>query len=663
MHPVAHTYLAGTYDFGLVCVSVVIAIMAAYAALDLGERVTAARGRLRLIWLSGGAFAMGTGVWSMHYVGMLAYTLPVPVLYHWPTVLVSFAAAVLAAAIALTLVGGDKLTWTRIALGGLLMGCGIASMHYIGMEAMRLRGMCHYSPSLVFLSFLLAVAISIVALLLTFRYRIAERSRGIGKTVSAVFMGCAIPVMHYTGMAAVRFSPIEAEPNLNYAVEISSLGVAGIVAVTLVLLSLTIVTSVVDRRLSSQALELERSEQRYRLLVDTAKVVLWRATQDMRRMRYINQEGEDLFGYSLDEWRAAEGLFHDLVHPEDRSLVEAMWSTALRSGEPQISEHRMVGRGGLVVWLRASVRPVYEGGPSAEFVGVMTDITERKRAQEVAEEASRARGELLSEIKRLNDKLSIENSRMSSELDVTRRLQRMLLPGRDAFTRIPELEIAAYVESAAEVGGDYFDVIRDPDGVFLGIGDVTGHGLESGVIGIVVHTAVRTLLAAGLKESADFFRVLNRVVYETASRIKSDRNLTMSMMRYHSGSVRVSGQHEEIVVVRSNGTVERHDTLNLGFPLGLQPDITHLIGEAEFPLDSGDVMVVYTDGITEATNAAGTTYGIARLAEAVRCNHRKPAKAIRECVLTDVRDHLAGQPVLDDMSLLVVKPAAPGVRG
>src|SRR6185437_12018254 len=112
--------LAGIYDYRLVALSVLIATLAAYAALDLGGRVTAARGGLRYLWLSGGAIAMGMGIWSMHYVGMLAYNLPVHVLYDWPMVLWSLLAAVLASAVALFVVSRAEMGVLAIGLGGLL---------------------------------------------------------------------------------------------------------------------------------------------------------------------------------------------------------------------------------------------------------------------------------------------------------------------------------------------------------------------------------------------------------------------------------------------------------------------------------------------------------------------------------------------------------------
>src|SRR5437016_13366245 len=149
--------LAGSYDDLLVALSIVIAILASYAALDLARRVTAAQGRARILWLTGGATAMGFGIWSMHYIGMLAFRLPVPVAYHWPTVLLSLVAAILASAIALHVVSRQKMGAFRALAGSVLMGAGIASMHYIGMEAMRLPAMCQYDSFLVALSVFFAL--------------------------------------------------------------------------------------------------------------------------------------------------------------------------------------------------------------------------------------------------------------------------------------------------------------------------------------------------------------------------------------------------------------------------------------------------------------------------------------------------------------------------
>src|SRR3984957_20199474 len=294
MPTISSEVLAGFYDYRLVALSVLIAMLSSYAALDLGGRVTASRGKLRLIWLAGGASAMGMGIWSMHYIGMLAYTLPVPVLYDWPTVLWSLLAAVAASGIALYVVSRKTMSGAFIGVGSVLMGIGIAAMHYTGMEAMRLPAMCSYSPGLVLLSVVLAIVISLVALWLTFHLRNDSRSLGWRKLASAVLMGAAIPVMHYTGMAAVTFRSMLTPVDLTHSVQISSVGTVGIGGVALLILSLTILTSLMDRRFSAQSLELHLSEQRYRQLEESAQVILWRCSVDRSEFSYVNQEAEVL---------------------------------------------------------------------------------------------------------------------------------------------------------------------------------------------------------------------------------------------------------------------------------------------------------------------------------------------------------------------------------
>jgi PAS domain S-box-containing protein len=657
MSTVSSIALTGTYDYRLVALSVLIAILASYAALDLGGRVTASHGQLRSIWLMGGAAAMGMGIWSMHYIGMLAYSLPVAVFYHWPTVLLSLLAAMLASAVALFAVSRNEMGALRISVGGLLMGIGIATMHYVGMQAMRLPAMCRYSPGLVVSSVVLAIVISLVALWLTFHLRAETNSMSWRKLASAVLMGAAIPVMHYTGMAAATFYPSDAAVDLSHSVEISSLGIVGIGGVTLMVLFLAILTSFVDRRFSAQSLELHLSEQRYRQLVDSAQVVMWRRTVDTAEFSYVNQEAENLLGYPTQQWIDTRGFWMGHMHPDDRALAESCCRAAAEDRGPQRLEHRMIAADSRVVWLRTSLRLVTGAGETKELVGVMTDITERKQAQEVAEEASRSKSGLLAEINRLHDQLKEENTRMTAELDVTQRLQQMMLPREEDMRYIAGLDISGSMEPAAEVGGDYYDVVSKNGSVTFGIGDVTGHGLESGVIAIMVQTAVRTLLASGPYESRKFFEVLNHVIYDNVHRMHCDRNLTLSLLHYQDRLVTISGQHEEILVVRANGVLERHDTLNLGFPLGLEEDISSFIGEAKIPLRPGDVMVAYTDGITEAMNCAGVTFGIERLSEAVRSSHGQPAGAIREAVLSSLREYIGGQHLLDDVSLLVIKPA------
>ena len=257
--------MTGAYDPLQVALSVLIAVSASYAALDLAGRVTAASGRARLAWLIGGSTAMGIGVWAMHYIGMLAFHLPIPVQYDWPTALVSLLAGGLCSAFALLVVSRKKMGAAYLFGGSAVLGCGIAAVHYIGMAAMRLPAECRFNFGLVALSLVLAILFSFAALWLAFYFRDEAEGMVWRKIGSAAVMGTAISAMHYTGMAAARFAPSESNPDLANAVSVSTLETAGIGVVVLILLGVSVLTCALDRRFSSQSLELALAEAKAEL--------------------------------------------------------------------------------------------------------------------------------------------------------------------------------------------------------------------------------------------------------------------------------------------------------------------------------------------------------------------------------------------------------------
>jgi len=275
----------------------------------------------------------------------------------------------------------------------------------------------------------------------------------------------------------------------------------------------------------------------------------------------------------------------------------------------------------------------------------------------------------MEKIKNLNERLEAENVRMSSELDVARQLQYMVLPPKAELRQIAGLDIAAFMEPAEEVGGDYYDIIQYKERVIFGIGDVTGHGLESGVLMLMVQAAVRGLLDSGITDYSHFLNSLNRTIYHNVQRMNNGKFITLSLADYQPqsspegrcGLLRLFGQHEDVLLVRHNGKLERVDTTDLGFPIGMIPDIGTSTSQKQLKLRAGDGIVLYTDGITEAINPGQVEYGIERLCEVITRNWHLSASEIQRAVVADVRQYIGGQEVYDDITLVVFKQKPFGI--
>src|SRR3989454_4103930 len=377
--------LIGSYNYALVALSVLIAMFASYAALDLAGRVTAAGGWTRAVWLLGGAGAMGSGIWAMHYIGMLAFILPIPVAYHWPTVLLSLFAAILASLVALAVVSRQKMGWFRALTGSVLMGAGIASMHYIGMAAMRLPAICQFNSFLVVLSVVFAILISLAALWISFHFRDEKNGIGREKLAGAVVMGAAIPVMHYTGMAAASFTPSGMPADLSDALSISTLGTAGIAAVTFIVVGLALLMSWMDRRFAAQTLELqeEKLQQSEAYLSEAQRLSHtgsfgWRVSAGEI---IWSEETFRIFQYDRATIPTAE-LALQRVHPEDAALVQQTIERASQDGKDFDHEYRLVMPDGSIKYVHVVAHALSDESDGIEFVGAVMDVTAVKQAEE-----------------------------------------------------------------------------------------------------------------------------------------------------------------------------------------------------------------------------------------------------------------------------------------
>ncbi|MFK7698265.1 putative bifunctional diguanylate cyclase/phosphodiesterase [Pseudomonas caspiana] len=250
--------LIGSYSTSLVLVSIFVAILASYTALDLAGRIASAKGRAAAIWMAGGACSMGVGIWSMHFIGMLAFDLPIELAFDVPITCLSLMIAILSSGFALWLVGQPQMPASLLGLGAVFMGAGISAMHYIGMASLRMYPGITYEPATVLASLGIAIAASAAGLWIAFQLRQQTPHVLLARGAAAVVMGMAIVGMHYTGMAAASFSDDSFCGALADGIHFSGLFSLVLVA-TLAVLTFTLLTSILDARLEARTAELSQS--------------------------------------------------------------------------------------------------------------------------------------------------------------------------------------------------------------------------------------------------------------------------------------------------------------------------------------------------------------------------------------------------------------------
>ncbi|MDP9202410.1 MAG: ATP-binding protein [Gemmatimonadota bacterium] len=379
-----------SYSFGLVVLSVVVATIGAYVAVEIAQRVRAAEGRRRrILWTCGGALALGLGIWSMHFVGMLALHLPVLVWYDALLIFVSVVAAVGGCTIAFLIFNRATVSWWLLALASVFMGSAIAGMHYTGMAGIRMSGHVIYDPLIVAASVGVAITVSFAALALT-RNLIetgTEPGAWIKKAGASLLMGFAVAGMHYTGMAAAHFTAGPSGWRPSGALVLGTYQLGLVVAITSVtLLAIALAATRFERWTTT-------TRSRFENLLELSPQVVWFGRRD-GYITYWNPYWYEYTGLSQKEslgygWTTA-------IHPEDRDRVVGSWKAAVQERKDYNVELRLRKKDGTYCWFLARGRPGRDNSGRVDaWFGIAVDIEERKTAEQDAWAASQAKSEFL----------------------------------------------------------------------------------------------------------------------------------------------------------------------------------------------------------------------------------------------------------------------------
>lgn len=382
-------HIAGSHNPILVGLSLITAALASYAALDLAGRIRASSGWASYGWLATASIALGGGVWSMHFIAMLAFSVPgMPIQYDASLTVLSFFLPIVVTALGFFIMNRPDSGFARLAGSGLVMGIGIAAMHYTGMEAMRMHARLSYEPWRAALSVAIAIAAATAALWLAFK-----RTGLIQKVIAAVVMGAAIAGMHYTAMFAAEFTSIGGPHHApsQSAIGQTNLAIA-IAAATFLILTLAMIAAMFDRRFAAIAQKdadaLRLSQERLKSLYHKTPLPLHALDRD-GLIEQVSDAWLDLLGYSRAEV-TGRPLADFMTEASARSRMQADWPRLIETGEVQNAEHRLVTSQGNVLDVLVSerVEQSAEGG-FGRVLGGLTDVTARRQAEAALRQAQK----------------------------------------------------------------------------------------------------------------------------------------------------------------------------------------------------------------------------------------------------------------------------------
>lgn len=399
-------HLTDSYNLYLVTISVVIAILASYTTLKLAGRIAPARGWVKICWLVGGALGMGSGIWSMHFIGMLAFKAPVPIDYNFVFVLISMLPAILASGSVLFIITCPMVGPLELLGGSLSMAAGISATHYLGMAAMRTSAVMHYNFNLILVSIFIAIAVSSIALFFAFQLRSETIPKPrLKQFFASLLMGFAISSTHYTGMLALTFQP-KNNVVLNTflaTTKDANLLAAGVAIGTLIILGLALLTTLFDSQLSAK----EESHQQLKSILEGIKVGVLVIDSDSK-IYMSNQAVCDLLGKTEIElgnlwklfWSNYQiGKHKTPIFPESEWTLQEIFSAIASSHRLdniviKLNQHESEKTS----WLLVNIVPLLNSGNTVDkVVCTFSNISNLKHKEE-ALQASEVKNRMLAEV-------------------------------------------------------------------------------------------------------------------------------------------------------------------------------------------------------------------------------------------------------------------------
>ncbi|MBB6144972.1 diguanylate cyclase (GGDEF)-like protein/PAS domain S-box-containing protein [Silvibacterium bohemicum] len=394
--------LCGSFRLNLVALSVLLGIVASYTAFGFSDVLLISTGRRRALWLAGGASSMGFGIWAMHYLGMLAFDIPVPANYSAALAALSLLAAIFASGAALLSVIEQPGSIRHILGGAVLMGIGLSVMHYAGMAAMQMGAISSYDLRVEALSLAFAIAFSAIAIKIAIDIRKLSDNRVLVRAMAASIMGLGIATVHYSGMFAAHLTGSHAPLDFHWGAGISSLSDLGVAAAAALVLAAALISTSIDRYLTHEESlkagilgELQEANAMRAAIVDSALLAII-ATDRNGIIQSVNRAAERMLGYSASELVAKTSLteLHDPAEIEEQAIrlsvqlkygipadLEAITTPG---GNDKIDEREWtyIRKDGTRIPVRLSVSPLQdESAGDLGFLVIAQDITAQKEAE------------------------------------------------------------------------------------------------------------------------------------------------------------------------------------------------------------------------------------------------------------------------------------------